>query len=409
MLFALLVAAVAVVWLVGYSITDSMTKNDLHADWPLGLGGADSVPRRFPPIGATEGVEALTTAAARLGIDLRERSHGMDTPTLRSAADYVTAEVTRTTNDVQQPPSPLGAFLATHSPELDEVETIATTAPLGWPEDVQKGHEAPLPNLIGIVRLQRLLLARALARHADSAAWNELHASWNLGRALLGRPEMISNLVGLAVVRNTNAVARTLPPPAPTWRNEMLAFDYRRAFVASQQAEAWMVATAGRRLSSVNEDIRPDGNRPIHRIASIVLRPYVSYSAAGLEKAYRDSSSAFASMNQCGIDVDAFNRISRIPTWNFMARASYPSLGGAWQRVLRLRADLEATSKLLELESARASAGAWPDSIPGLSTSACSDGHWLYERRNDGSMTLRFSKELSSPLHGTTPLQFTWR
>jgi hypothetical protein len=143
----------------------------------------------------------------------------------------------------------------------------------------------------------------------------------------------------------------------------------------------------------------------------VILRPYLSYSATGLEKAFRDSSFTLASMTQCGIDGDAFNRsmISRIPSWNLAARAAYPSLGGAWQRVLHFRADLEATSKLLDLESARTAAGAWPDSLPDLSTSACSDGRWLYERGRDGSMTLSFAGNSIPPLHGAMPSRFTWR
>src|SRR5213075_750156 len=91
-------------------------------------------------------------------------------------------------------------------------------------------------------QLMKLFIARSLSKTAnrDATSWDDLHANWLLAQPLLRRPELISQLVGLAGVRMTNAAAAKMPLPVPSWFNELQSFDYRHAFVGSYQNEAWM-------------------------------------------------------------------------------------------------------------------------------------------------------------------------
>lgn len=392
----------ALLWLAGSAFVSSVTTFAVRQEWPEGLGSADSVPRRYPPVETNDAARSLIPIAANLGVGMGRNSRGPETgPISDEASSYVSSEVARDNDAVQPPPAALGAFILAHETDFRQVENLIQHSPIVWSTHVEAAGDAHVPNLLGHLKLNRLLVARALARHDDPAAWTDLQASWILSRGLLRRPELISTLVGLSMARTMNAAARSLPAPAPQWRDEMARFDYRRALIASQQAEAWSVTTRLRHHSFVVDE---DGHRnrldPFHATANAVMTPFVDYAAAGLAKASRDSSLKLAGIKQCGMDGEAFTREVRdqIPRWNVIARVSNLDLGSVWQRVLRFRAELEETSRILQLKE-----HGWPASLPGVEQSQCSDGHWTYNGRS-----LYFSKELPLPRSiKAMPLRFT--
>ncbi len=390
----------ALLWLAGSAFVSSLTTTSAQQEWPVGLGSTVSVPRRFPPAEINDAARALIPIAARLGVGIAPNSRGLQTGSLSDeASSYVSSESTRTSDTVQPPPSALGAFLIEHQDDFGLLENVIQHSPIVWATHIEAGGDAPIPNLLGHLKLHRLLVARALARHDDPAAWSDLEASWILGRGLMQRPELISTLVGLSIARTTNAVARFLPVSAPRWRDEMVRFDYRRALIASQQADAWSVTMA--KHSFTDEGGQRHPLDPFRAAANFVMTPYIDYAAAALAKASRESSGKLASMTQCGMDGEAFSRgvRNRIPRWNLLARASNPNLGQAWQRVLRFRAELEGTNRILELKAL-----GWPASLPGIERSQCSDGNWIYDGHS-----LRFSKELPVPRPiKAVPLRFTY-
>jgi hypothetical protein len=271
-------ACVALLWVAGAKVVSSMESDALDEPWPAGLGTAATVPQRYPPT-----VESDAARALRLFVV---------PPALRKElGEFVKQEIGRSSTDVAPLPSATGAFLAVHVEELDSLEQILTTQPIVWESDLRKPRrDAPLPNLRQVFDVQRLLLARALSRHDDRAAWDDLHATWSISRAMLRRPELIAAVVGIAVARNTNAVARTLPPPAPAWRDEMLITGYSRALIAALQADSWSTSIAINDYSFVDEDARNSVTAPLRRGFDFVLSPYRRHSAAALMRAERETA-----------------------------------------------------------------------------------------------------------------------
>jgi hypothetical protein len=367
----------ALFWLAGSTVVSSMEANALDEEWPAGLGAASTVPARYPPTVENDAARVLRTFVIP--------------ETLRKElGDYVKQEIERPSIDVAPLPAATGAFLAVHATELDALEQALTTQPIVWESDFSKGTSAPLPDMRHVLEVQRLLLARALSRHSDPAAWNELHAAWTVGRTLLRRPELISVLVGLAMARNTNAIARTLPPPVPPWREEMLTTDFSRALIAGLQAESWSTTRAIRNHTFVDEDVKHDDAAPVKRVLDFVLTPYRRQAAAELLRAERAAAASLHAIRSCVVPDSAFARemLARTSRTNvFFARALFPSLGNSWRRVGRFRLELEATTKLLQRDFTM--------------HSGCPDGQWTYD-----GLELRFSKEFSSgekvtemPLH----------
>jgi hypothetical protein len=379
--FAIVLAAAAVVvvliWMAGSAWMASSGADAAAEPWPAGLGPASAVPARYPRSVDSDAVRAISHLT-------------VPEPLQRELSAYVKQEIERTTPDVAPLPPATAAFLTANAAAVDDLQRLATMTPIVWNTDLALGRKGPLPKLSDVLEAQRLLLARALAHHGDDAAWNDLHASWSLSRALLGRPELISGLVGLAIARNTNAVARTLPPPAPAWRREMLAFDYRRAFVATLQAEAWMSSDVIRNRLFDQES--GGSSSPLRAFVGVITSPYRERSSSDLVRAEREAAAALYAAPQCLVPSGAYSHAlrARLSRSNVFRPLALPALDSVWQRLGRFRIELEATTKLLQRD---VSARSW-----------CPDGQWIH----DGA-TLRFSKEVSSGATGTTemPLHFT--
>src|SRR5207244_3328290 len=225
--------------------------------------------------------------------------------------------------------------------------------------------------------ISRLLVADALlkARGGDAAAWDDLHAIWLLDGGLRPRPDLISQLISLAMARMTNAAAAKMPLPEPAWLGELRAADYRRSYMAAMQAEAWSwthVAHAGGPLAS----------------------PYIRVCGADVADHVRVAFVNIAKSNACDVGGDALGQelVGSLPRWNVLGRIAVPNIGSMWQRVARSTPELELTEKVLTLRR-----GETPSS-----SSRCSDGQWLVT-----ASSVKFSRTLRGPKTGVNyPLEF---
>src|SRR5947209_2213976 len=206
---------------------------------------------------------------------------------------------------------------------------------------------------------------------ADAA--DDLRAAWHLQRALWHRPELLSKQVALAGTRYVNAAARRLDA-RPEWFDEMRAIDYRRSIVAAQQSEAWMM----------RQDV--DGRADARDAIDAIVQPFDELCAANLAAVMRRAANDMARSRDCAVDAPAVDRRFRglLPFWNRIGRYGLPNIGGIWQRLARMQAEMEATERILAIKSGR-----W---TPALARSECADGSWIYA---DGA--LRFSRQIPAP------------
>jgi hypothetical protein len=386
----LIVVAVPLAAWVLLSIAAMVMERSLAARaWPDGLGSIANVPARYPEAPAdTLAAVALTRLATPLGVDLKPRD-GRYLPTPPARNDfkaierplhgYIEAQLVRPSGAIDPPPPLLVGYFADRRAELDAVRTfVLSGAPVAWKTQLSRGFEAPIPNLLGHMELSRLLVADALlkARANDFSAWDDLHAVWLLDAGLRSRPDLISQLIGVASLRMVNAAAAKLPLPEPSWLAEVRAFDSRKAIVASMQAEAW----AWTHLP------------PQH--GGWLARPYVRLSAADAAEHMRAAFAAMASSNACDVDDAALSDavVRSIPRWNVLAKIAIPNISGTWQRVARVTPELELTEKVLQLRRGQTPS---PDS-------RCSDGRWLVS-----ASAVTFDRPLRTPKTGINyPLNY---
>lgn len=392
LLFVVAAAAIVVLgWLGMYGYFSAKERRAAQAAWPAGLGPLDDAPRHFPDVKQSAGATKLVALASGAHIDMMPRYVAKDvnrltkpeptpqTIAIRKALGEYTKQQFERSGDAIDPLPPLAArYLAENEAALNAVrDHLLSGAPIAWDSRIRDGWDQPIPNLIGVMHLQRALCARALdkARRNDPAAWDELHASWELNRGLWNRPELLSSLIALASTRMSNGAARKMPLPAPAWLNETFTFDYLGAVAASQQAEAYTIRHAMPDWQSAKTFIRAPLSAFQRADAIDVLRVYTDQAVTS--KACDVNSGPFATAR------------ATMAATNSMA---VPNLVGAWDRLLRFRAELEATERVLQVR-----AGQTPSA-----KSQCSDGAWQLSANG-----FKFSKDVKVPPPGIRfPLEY---
>jgi hypothetical protein len=265
-----------------------------------------------------------------------------------------------------------------------------------WYVDIDARLRQWFPDYGGIMQLFRILAADALdhQRRGDSVtAWLGLQASWSLAQSLLSAPDFDSPILALNGMRIIIGVAAKLPSPAPDWYRQLLAFDTDRALASGMQFEAW------RSLHFASEPAvwsEPDAKSPplILQAARVLLRPARQHHAVRDATMLHGIANELAKMHPCG---------GRLPQ-----HTDIDNLESVWQRRQRFRVEREAAAKLLLLKELRRTNGTWPDSVPGIEHSSCSDGAWKYRHESDGSMSLGFLGAIAEEQNGrnTLPLSF---
>ena len=373
MLIVIVLVLLAVAWVVGDGMANGGMKRAGEEQWPSGLGTLASLESRLPKRETNDAARRLTELAPAVDITFAKGGQP-STPMKKAIGEYEVAQHRRAERTIEPPPAEVSAFLASHEAQIDALRDHLLQHDLVWDLDVSNGFAAPIPNLLAHMQIARLLTARAYARGAanDARAWEDLHATARLARSLEPRPDMISQLIGLAIVRMVNAAAWKLPVADVPWLAELHAVDHRRLMMGAFQYETWMMWRHG-------EDETKSWKARIGK-------PYTRWSIADMTRRQRETVEKIAASKACGTDVTPIP-VSR---WNTMAQIATPNLDAVWQRAFRSIAEREGTSNAMRILRGE----------PFVPTSQCSDGAWKYEGGRLG-----FTPELpSGPAEKPMPL-----
>lgn len=318
---AIVAVAAILAWVVSWFRSPEAVATSGARAWPGGMGGLDDVAGRYPPREANAAAVRLTALGNAL-------------PKSEAVGEFVTHEMARGELAIGAPP-PLADVSAIRDLLLREAIVWKRHEGIGGGDETQ-GRRAMQ------MTVARALVASALAkaRANDPAAWEELHAAWNLARSLEGHPQVMVQTAALAVARMVNAVAWKMPLPAPPWLAELQQRDYVRPLLEAYQhqtAEYWKDGARMFPTKWLADSVEHD-----RRIAEEL------FEATACDVDTR--------MNQLGVD-----------------------LSSVWRRAFRYRAEREATANALRVR----------DGQPIEAKSVCSDGAWSF----DGT-TLRFSREI---------------
>jgi hypothetical protein len=291
--------------------------------WPGQMGSLEAVRDRWPRLESNQASVTLISLA-------NELEKNDDT-----LADFLAREITRGELTIGEAPA---------LPDVSAIRELLLRERIVWEsrtefDDVQVGQRRTMQMTVA-----RSLVASALtkARTNDPAAWEDLHAAWNLANSLNDHPQMMAQTAALTIARMINAVAWKMPTPPPAWVAELQQRDNVRPLLDAFQYQVANYAASGSSwfptkwlASSVDHD-RKIGEDLFNSSGCDVNTP----------------------MNDLGTD-----------------------LSSVWQRAFRYRAEREATANALRVRERK--------SIE--TSSRCSDGRWMF----DGT-TLRFSRQIAT-------------
>jgi hypothetical protein len=391
--------------------------------WAATLGSWDEILERHPSTEADGNALELERLSARLGIDTATRTYeGRARPSAEQTAEirvvrramdtYRQRLLERTRREPEPPPAQVAAFLDAHEDDLAAIRRLLSEGHVPtWEMHLESFGAAPIPNLLGHIYLQKLLITDALAKTADGdrqRALRDLEASWTLMQSLWESPILISQLITLVDARMLLGALRQVEDVPQRWHDGLAGHDFRRSFTNALKYEAlyWTKLDGTAEYTSLTGI----ANKLINSVAG----PYVKYCLADVSNDLRERLENLDAVRAiCDYDLSARQASLDvpIPRWNFIGGIVVPSLGGALDRLARLELDLELTLKLIDLDRARrANRGTWPRALPGGDVStACPKDRWVYNVSPDREMTLAFNRELSWPdLKGPRlPTRFT--
>ena len=324
LLFAIAIALV--IWVVSWFRVPEAVATSGAQPWPGGMGTLESVAKRYPAMQANDASVKLTALAGALP---KEQA-------AEPLVEYVAREIARNEVMIGKPPA---------LPDVAAIRELLLREPIVWEREsgVLEVGDPKTSSRRGMqMTAARALVANALAkaRENDAAAWEDLHAAWNLARSLDAQPPMMAQTAALSIGRMINAVAWKMPLPAPAWLAELQASDRVRPLLESFQYQTvsyWRDGTVFPTkwlADSVEHD---------RRVAAALFTA--------------KECDVTATINKHGSDLTPI-----------------------WTRAFRYRAEREATANALRIREGN----------PIAPRSQCADGTWTY----DGT-TLRFSKDIA--------------
>ncbi len=338
----------------------------------------------FPKAPASRVALELEALTARLGIDLAPKDERRDHPDAAAATayqavapairQYVDQQLEGASERVDAPGAAVKGYLSEHGATLDAIVAVALgRREIAWDIDVTAGLYAPTPNVLGQVRLQLVLAARALdeARRPDpDAALQTVEAMWILVQSLASRPEMVSQILVQNAARLVVGLLRKVDSPASVWVERFRGRAFFESFLAAVQNDAWHLASDAEELEGVRGMTRV--NRRF--VAGLAARDPCGWTRQDLDRNWRVAARSEPGEIEIMATTGSENSLDGLNRWH------------------RHLLDAELTALVLEARSEKAASrdGGWPALPANLESSVCPGSFWKYQRSPSGDVTLAF-------------------
>jgi hypothetical protein len=321
-LLIVVVAIALLAWIISWFRSPEAVAKSAAESWPGGMGTLDDVDARWPALQANEASAKLKQLANAL-------------PKNEALDEFVRREAARGELTISAPPT---------SVDVTAIRELLLREPIVWARHEGIDHQETEAMRALELTVARALIASALTkgRANDSAAWDDLHAAWNLSHALDAHPQLMAQTAALTTTRLINAVSWKMPLPAPAWIGELQARDHVQPLLGAFQYSAASYVQDGVQLFPTK-----------------ALADSVEHDRRIAEELFKTTRCDVTTpMNELGTD-----------------------LSSVWRRAFRYRAEREATANALRVREGK----------PIETTSRCSDGGWTF----DGT-TLRFKHDIAT-------------
>ena len=424
MLIYTLLAAVAIyllAWLI-LGVSGRSREKKAIVQWrAAGYKDPDALLAAYPPSPENDAAKQLEARVAALGIRLSPPAQDRNLPTAAaekeygaldamtdpadaegkkklSFSDWLEVQLATPPGDPARVPAPLAAYLDGHAGDLQAVMTqLATGDKADW--GVKLTMLAPLPNLLGIMKLSKVLNAQAIRKLQTgdgAAAEAALEADWRLVEILNRNPVLVCALMRMAILRNMLPLIRQLPSPSQNWTGRLAALPMQQAFADSLAAEAMMMPLS-ERDENAKKMMRGDVGPVLRPLADSLFMNLGAESSEHLLQV----ANHYNAMNGCAAaDEKPSERValeknqpagpySRMINLDLTA-----NIGSAMRQYHRLSLETEMTRLVLSQRAAKTAdpTGHWPAALAEAESKVCPGQHWNWSVSPDGAASLGFSR-----------------
>ena len=312
--------------------------------------------------------------------------------TISAVGHWAEQELAEPSVRIGPPVESVEHFFDENAATLDAIAAVASgSRPIEWDLDVALRGEAPIPNLLGLTRLQRVLAARALLqlRAGDNdSGLATIEGMWRLAASLGDQPYLISQLIAL----------RAGPPGrGPAAKGGRSRF--RLGTEAPAAAFLRRVSRGPAERSVADGGGSPSSRRRRRRVTRIYRRfvdGLVEKSACDWTKETLTHSWQVAASAENATD-------------EMIAKVAWDSIVDMMPRAQRLLLDSELTALVLQARAEKDASreGEWPARLPNLESSVCPGRFYSYRRA--GGVTIAFEGPLPAEDRPGLVLPVTFR
>ncbi|HSE40417.1 MAG TPA: hypothetical protein VLH08_06585 [Acidobacteriota bacterium] len=400
---AVVLLLIVSVWL-GFSFYTAQTKKELSKKWDEEFNSFEDFEKRFPKHRENHAALELEKLAASVGIDLtpkdiknRVRPDKKKKEAFKKIKDEMQkvlySRLSHENSDVIVLSDGLKDFLQENESKLNEIVEVATREPKPlWAVDISKHVKAPIPNLLGQIQMQRFLNLKASLLIGESRfteAENVLEASWNINNHLLSRPELLSYLIGIVVIKFQAGNLRQIPLSNNVWHTRINDPEIGMHLWVTQQGEVLMMLKAAEQGETLQQN---DKRRSPYEL---IVSPYVHVMTLNFADRMYSYLCDLKKRDGCSPKkLLKDNEVkSLFPSWNIIGPVMFVDPAGPWNRVMLLNHDLELTSKIIEIKTGldlNSHSFGTEYTLPSM---VCPGEKWNYEKVSDG-FKLTFSKRI---------------
>ena len=238
--------------------------------------------------------------------------------------------------------------------------------------DLSLLFSSPIPNLIGHVDLNKLLLTDSLAALSIGdveRAEQALESAWELGELLAADPTLTTQMILLDMKRAQAAVVRQMPW-LDRWISRLNGAEVRESIEWALAYEGW---------TWPQYDFSPSENSGVFsHIRHAISGPFMRLGTADASERWRRTMLKLQNFpSWCSPELDRLGVSFDIPLpwWNQMGRILAFDIERTVSRVARAQLQFELTRRVLEMAATREQTGAWPvASEPWVAIASLSDG-----------------------------------
>lgn len=344
--------------------------------------------KKYPPTQKNAAAEEFEGLALDLGIALESSDQDASRPVKEDEDAYrqagfstwLDAQVRGSDDGIGVPPPRMNQYLETHQAALARMVGLLTREVPDWGYDVRQPPRGST-NLWLIQVVNKVLLSAALVEEGfghRSEARSFVNASWSLYRSVSSEPNLMYQLVAIALGKVQVATVRKLCEPGFEWLDRMSG------------DEPWLMW--------------------LETLESGALFPYSSAgSDPDLEArtaGWRALVEALRERSPCEVSKLSIEEISKpaLSTWretelgNVVGGPPIQAQVEGLRRAARFAVDRELAARVLELRQEKAASrkGEWPDTFFDLESRTCPEARYVYETSR-GAMRIRFDGTVGDP------------